>query len=201
MVFKLNISEKGKAWKIELDSEILIGAKLGDKIKGKEISPDLDGYELEITGATDFAGFPHKKEIEGPEVKKVLLTKGWGMHYKQKGLRRRKSIRGNQISEKTIQINFSVITPGKKSLKEIFPEQNKAPEKPEEKPKDNQVTDNKEIKEEVKEEIKEVITEEIKEDIPKAPETLPSQHPGKEEAAEKIAEEVAEQVVEKAPTQ
>ena len=136
MVFKLNISEKGKSWKLELETDSLIGRKLGEKINGEEISKELEGYELEITGASDKAGFPYKKDIEGPELRKLLLTKGWGMHKKPrkegkkkvktpKGLRLRKTVRGNQISDKTIQINLDVLKVGKKSLAEIFPEQNK----------------------------------------------------------------------------
>ena len=65
MVLKLNISNKGKAWKIELDVETLAGKSVGDKIQGKEIKPELEGYELEITGGSDFAGFPMYKETEG----------------------------------------------------------------------------------------------------------------------------------------
>ena len=41
MPFKLNISDKGKAWKIELESDSLVGKKLGETMDGKEISPDL----------------------------------------------------------------------------------------------------------------------------------------------------------------
>jgi ribosomal protein S6E (S10) len=140
MAFKLNISEKGKAWKLNTEDEILVGKSIGDKLNGKDISADLEGYELEITGASDLAGFPHKKDVEGPELKKVLFTKlGWGMHKKPrregkkkvqtpKGLRLRKTVRGKQISEKTIQVNFKVVKAGTKSLAEIFPDQNKAPQ-------------------------------------------------------------------------
>ena len=43
MVFKVNISEKsGKTFKIESNSEQLIGKSLHDKIEGNEISPELD---------------------------------------------------------------------------------------------------------------------------------------------------------------
>jgi ribosomal protein S6E (S10) len=145
MPLKLNISEKGKAWKLELDSESLIGKSLGEKVQGAEISPDLAGYELEITGASDIAGFAHKKDVEGQALKRVLLTKGWGMHKKPrregkkkvstpKGLRLRKTVRGKVLSEKTVQVNINVIKTGNKQLKEIFPEQNKEPEKPQETP-------------------------------------------------------------------
>lgn len=205
MVFKLNISDKGKAWKIESESESLVGKKIGEKFDGKEISPDLEGYQLEITGATDFSGFPHKSDIEGPELKRVLLTKGWGMHKKPKkegkkkvstpnGLRYRKTVRGNQISEKTTQINIKVIQDGSKKLKEIFPEQNKEPEAPvQEAP--TQTTEKTESQEnKVEQEVKAEIKEEVKESIPESKETNTEEK--KEEAAEKIAEEVIEETKE-----
>ena len=135
MTLKLNLSHKGKTWKIEVESSILAGKSLGDKIQGKEIKPELEGYELKITGGSDFAGFPMKKDVEGIGLKRVLLTKGWGMHKRPrgdkkkvpqpKGLRLRKTVRGKTISEKTIQVNMNILKQGSKKLKEIFPEQNK----------------------------------------------------------------------------
>ena len=54
MSFKLNISEKsGKTYKLETESETFLEKALNEKIQGKDISPDLDGYEFEITGASD----------------------------------------------------------------------------------------------------------------------------------------------------
>ena len=53
MAFKLNISDKGKTYHLETDSEEFIGKKIGDKISGNEISGDLAGYELEIKGTSD----------------------------------------------------------------------------------------------------------------------------------------------------
>ena len=128
MVFKLNISDKGKAWRTQLEGESLVGKKLGEKIHGSEISADLEGYELEITGATDTSGFPYKKDLAGQELKRVMFTRGWGMHNKTKGLRLRKSVRGNQLSEKTALINLKVLKHGKKHLTEIFADQNKPKE-------------------------------------------------------------------------
>lgn len=141
MVFKLNISDKGKAWKVESSSETLIGKKIGDEIDGSELSENLSGYTLKITGGTDNAGFPHKPGLQGFELKRLVFTKGWGMHKKQRwhgkkkintvpGLRLRKTVRGAQISEKSTQINMIVIKEGSKKLVELFPEQNKPKEVP-----------------------------------------------------------------------
>lgn len=116
-----------------------MGKSIGDKISGKTLKPELEGYELEITGGTDFAGFPMSPEVEGIGMKRILLTKGWGLWSKpkgdkkkqprlQKGLRLRKTVRGKTISEKIIQVNLKVTKEGSKKLPEIFPDQNKAPE-------------------------------------------------------------------------
>jgi small subunit ribosomal protein S6e len=134
MVFKINISEKsGKTYKLESEAEALIDKELNDKIDGKEISADLEGYELEITGASDSAGFTSMKEVPGIGLKKLLLTYGKGMHKrpkkegkkkrsnpKPKGLRLRKTVRGRVISPAIVQINMKVIKTGKKPLADIF---------------------------------------------------------------------------------
>jgi len=140
MPFKINISDKGKSWKLESTSETLIGKKLEETINGKEIADTLEGYHLKITGASDLSGFPHKTDLQGSEVKRLILTYGWGMHKRPrkegkkkrvspKGLRLRKTIRGQQLSEKTSQINLIVLKHGSKPLAEIFPDQNKPKEK------------------------------------------------------------------------
>jgi small subunit ribosomal protein S6e len=121
MVFKINISDKGKTYKIETDSEVFIGKKIGEKFAGGDISKDLQGYELEITGTSDKAGFAGKKEVEGPALRKVLLTKGpFLKKVPNKGFRRKKSVRGNQVSLMTVQINTKVMKEGGKKLEEIF---------------------------------------------------------------------------------
>ena len=137
-MFKLNISTKdGKTYKLELESEELNGKELGSKIEGKDLNADLSGYEFEITGASDSSGFPSLKNVDGIALKKVLLTYGKGMNKKPKhegkhkptrnrpkGLRLRKTVRGNIISTATVQVNMKVLKEGSKKLSEIFPEQN-----------------------------------------------------------------------------
>ena len=128
MVFKINISDKGKTLKFETETEALIGKKIGENIEGEEISADLKGYELEITGTSDIAGFPGFKEQEGPGLRRVLLTKkDKGMNSSIKGLRLRKTIRGNEISEKTIQINTKIIKQGSKKFEDLLPKKEEKP--------------------------------------------------------------------------
>ena len=141
-MFKFNISEKGKSYKLEAESEEILGKKIGEKVKGEEISSQLAGYELEITGTSDKAGFPGFKQVEGIGLKKQLLTYGKGMHKKPKGLskkpgkkpkglRLRKTVRGNTISSEIAQIDLKVLKQGNKKLEEIFKKEEKlAEEKP-----------------------------------------------------------------------
>lgn len=134
MPFKINIGTKeGKTYKLEIEAEELIGKSLGDKISGKDIYPALEGYELEITGTSDSAGFTSMKEVEGIGLKRVLLTYGKAMrkHPKREGkkkisnptpngLKLRKTVRGKIISPAISQINLKVIKEGSKKLKDIF---------------------------------------------------------------------------------
>jgi ribosomal protein S6E (S10) len=143
MVFKINMSEKnGRTFKIESDKEDLVGKSLHDKVEGMEVSPELGGYEFEITGASDIAGFPSMEDVDGVGLKKVLLGFGKGMKKRPKkegkrlrsknrpkGLRLRKTVRGKTISPAMVQINLKVLKEGHKKLAEIFPEQNKPKEK------------------------------------------------------------------------
>ncbi len=142
MPFKINVSEKsGKTYKVELESESLIGKALHDKVQGSEILPDLEGYELEITGTSDKAGFTSMKEVEGIGLKRILLTKGKAMKKRPrkegkkkrsknmpKGLRLRRTVRGRIISPAISQINMKVVKEGKKKLAQVFEDQVKPKE-------------------------------------------------------------------------
>lgn len=155
MVFKINIGTKeGKTYKLELESEELLGKALHDKIEGKIILPDLTGYEFEITGASDKSGFTAMENIQGIGLKKELLTYGKAFKKrprkegkkklsknKPKGLRMRKTVRGNTISEAISQINLKILKEGPKKIQEVFSDQNK--EKIEEKPAEASKTEEK----------------------------------------------------------
>ena len=132
MAYKINISQDGKSYQLETDVPSLEGRKIGDKIEGEAIKSDLNGYELEITGTSDSAGFPGKKDEEGRGLRKVLLKKGFGMKTRQrkegegkerqmpKGFKQKKTVRGNTISEAVVQVNCNVIEEGSKKLEKVF---------------------------------------------------------------------------------
>lgn len=128
MAFKINISHKGKTYKLETENENLIGKKIGENIDGSDLSSDLKGYELEITGTSDISGIPGSKGLEGSLYHRKLLTFGFGMKNKGKGLRLRKTLRGEEISLKTIQINTTVKKEGQKKFAELIKKEEKPAE-------------------------------------------------------------------------
>lgn len=119
MAFKINVSEKGKTLKFETENENLIGKKIGETIDGSDISDELDGYQIEITGTSDISGIPGQKGIEGSSYARKLLTFGHGMKDRRNGMRLKKTLRGEEISAKTIQINSIVKKHGNKKFSEI----------------------------------------------------------------------------------
>ncbi len=141
-MFKINISEKGKSFHIDSESEALVGKELNDKIAGVDVSPEFNGYEFQITGASDKAGFPVSEKVEGIGLKGILIGYGVGLkkksrregkkkrsNFKPNGLRMRRKARGKIISSEIMQINLNVLKEGSKKLSEIFPEQNLPKEK------------------------------------------------------------------------
>ncbi len=129
MEFRVVISDPktGRAWQKVVsgaNANRLIGKQIGDVINGTivELPPD---YELQITGGTDKDGFPMRPDIPGSVRKRILLSGGVGYRPKEKGVRRRKMVRGRVISKDIVQINMKVVKHGKVPLEEIFAQEKK----------------------------------------------------------------------------
>lgn len=118
MEFKLVINEKEKSYQTVVEADVLLGKKIGDKFKGDAIG--LSGYEFEIKGGSDKEGFPMRKDLPGIKRRKLLLSGGVGFRPLSKGQKRRKSVRGNTVSEDIVQVNCVVVTKGKKKLSDAF---------------------------------------------------------------------------------
>jgi len=121
LAFKLVVSEGQSSHQMEMetaDSKKLIGLKIGEEFDASMVG--LEGYKLRITGGSDKNGFPMKKDVEGPRRIKSLLSGGLGFKPKRKGQRRRKTIRGNTVSDEIVQINTVVIEKGAKSITELL---------------------------------------------------------------------------------
>jgi small subunit ribosomal protein S6e len=118
MDLKINIADKsGKTVKRELKEEqalVLHGKKIGDKIHGEIL--DMPGYEFEISGGSDYCGFPMRSDVNGIMRKGILITKGADNNYNRKGMRLRRTVAGNTIYNKTSQVNLKVIKYGPEPL-------------------------------------------------------------------------------------
>lgn len=101
----------------------LIGKRIGDVIDG--IFVGLPGYKLQITGGSDKDGVPMRKDLPGPRRRKVLVSRSTGFKAKERGLRRRKNIRGNTISPDTLQVNMKVTQHGIKPVSELAKKEEK----------------------------------------------------------------------------
>ena len=161
--FKLCISDpSGKTFQREVKDNLakpFMGLNIGETIKGDSI--EISGYEFQITGGSDYCGFPMRKGILGLR-KKIAIYGGVGFRSDAKGIKRRKTVCGHKIHEKISQINLKVTKHGTKKLAEIFgvPEKAEAKEAKEpkkEEPKEQKAEHKKEAKEhkEAKEEKKE----------------------------------------------
>ena len=100
--FKIIVSdpETGKSQSIELEetqASPLIGRKLGEVIDGAVVK--LSGYKLKITGGSDKDGFPMRPNIHGGVRVGAILSEGVGFHSSNKGERKRKTLRGNVITD------------------------------------------------------------------------------------------------------
>ncbi len=106
-----------------------IGKNIGETVSGEALG--LAGYTVRLTGGTDKDGFPMRGDLPGPTRKKILVAGGVGYHPKADGVRKRKSMRGREISSDITQINAVIVEYGQKPLNEIFPKK-EATEKKEE---------------------------------------------------------------------
>jgi small subunit ribosomal protein S6e len=121
-LYKINISGtdgvgKGKTKVITLQKiDPLVGKVIGEVVNGGLLG--LPGYELKITGGSDMAGIPMRPHVHGPVKKKLLLTRGPGYNppKNRKGEKKRKVVRGSEITDDMKQINMVVVKMGKTKL-------------------------------------------------------------------------------------
>ncbi|MFW9896459.1 MAG: eS6 family ribosomal protein [Promethearchaeota archaeon] len=123
VVYKLNISGgnegpgKGLSKLIEIDEKKFRfeGMKIGETIKGGLIG--FPNYEFEITGGSDSSGFPMRKDVHGPVKKKILVSKrGIGYKPRRTGQKKRRTVRGNEVTFDMTLINLKVVKYGEAEL-------------------------------------------------------------------------------------
>ena len=178
--FKLCIADPktGKTFQKEVkdsDAQPFLGMKIGEPVKGELIG--LTGYELLITGGSDYCGFPMRSGILGIR-KKITLLGGVGFSGGRKGMKKRKTVCGHKISQNIVQINLKVTKEGSKKLADVLGKKEEKKEEPkkeakkeekkEKKPKEKKEKPKEEPKKEEKKEAPK--KEEPKKEAPKKPE-------------------------------
>lgn len=117
--FKLVISNPKNGFSAQREAKesaakALIGLKIGDNVAGDSIG--LPGFEFQVTGGSDYCGFPMRKDIRGVGRKKILAVSGVGFRRFEKGIRQRKTVCGNTIHERIAQVNLKIVKEGKENL-------------------------------------------------------------------------------------
>ena len=115
--FKVIVSdpEAGTSKVVELEEARavpFIGRKIGETVDGAVV--DLPAHKLQIRGGSDKDGVPIRPNVHGGVRRKVVLSGGTGFNPQNKGQRRRKTVRGNVITDEIVQINTKIIEKPKK---------------------------------------------------------------------------------------
>jgi small subunit ribosomal protein S6e len=117
----INDPKDGKSYKVDIKQHhlnALMGKKIGEEIDG--IYVGLPSYRLKISGGSDRDGFPMRKDLPGRGRRRLLLTETLGFHPKKEGMRKKKSVCGNEIGQNTVQVNMKIIKAGSRPVKELL---------------------------------------------------------------------------------
>jgi small subunit ribosomal protein S6e len=123
--FKVIVSdpEAGTSKVVELEetrAAPFIGRRLGETLDGSAV--DLPAHTVQILGGSDKDGVPMRGNVHGGIRRRVVLSGGAGFSPKKKGERRRKTVRGNVITDEIVQINMKIVERPAKPV-ETKPEQ------------------------------------------------------------------------------
>ena len=122
--FKLVVSDSktGKAYNIDVagpKTTKFVGHAIGTEVDGESVG--LAGYTLVITGGSDKDGVPMRGDLAGQGRRKVLVSGGVGYHPKADGMRKRKTLRSNEVTAELVQVNAKIKDYGAKPIEEIVP--------------------------------------------------------------------------------
>jgi small subunit ribosomal protein S6e len=127
--FKVIVSdpETGTSKVVELEESRatpLIGRKIGETIDGAIV--DLPAHKLKIAGGSDKDGFPMRPSVHGGVRRNVVLSGGVGFNPHNSGERKRKTVRGNVITDEIVQVNTKIVEKPKKAKEDKAKAEEKA---------------------------------------------------------------------------
>ena len=110
-IFKVIVSDKhGRSISRELkdkEAQPLLGSRIGDLVDSSILG--ISNGKFQVTGGSDKSGTPMRKDVHGGVKKYILLSKGTGMRNNREGIRKRKLIRGNIVTEEIYQLNCLLV--------------------------------------------------------------------------------------------
>ena len=100
--FKIIVSDPqaGTSKVVELEearASSFIGRKIGETLDGAVV--DLPAHKVQIMGGSDTDGVPMNPFVHGGVRRRVVLSGGAGFKPKNKGERKRKTVRGNVLTD------------------------------------------------------------------------------------------------------
>jgi len=109
--FKVIVSDPqaGTSKVVELEearAAPFIGRRVGEAMDGSVV--DLPAHTVQILGGSDKDGVPMRGNVHGGVRRRVVLSGGAGFSPKKKGERKRKTVRGNIITDEIAQINMKI---------------------------------------------------------------------------------------------
>jgi small subunit ribosomal protein S6e len=110
--FKVIVSDPqtGTSKVIELEevrAAPFIGRKVGETLDGAVV--DLPAHKVQVRGGSDKDGVPMRSNVHGGVRRAVVLSGGAGFNPTRKGARKRKTVRGNVITDEIVQINMKIV--------------------------------------------------------------------------------------------
>lgn len=122
-IFIVSDPATGTSQRVEIeDAQLrpLVGTRIGMTIDGAIAG--MQGYKLKLTGGTDKDGIPMRPDVHGSAKARIVLSGGVGYKPKEKGMQKRKVVRGNRVSQETTYLNFSIVEAPKSKKKAPKPE-------------------------------------------------------------------------------
>ena len=128
--FKVIVSDPlaGTSKVVELEearASPFIGRKVGETLDGSVV--DLPAHTVQILGGSDKDGVPMRGNVHGGVRRRVVLSGGAGFSPKNKGERKRKTVRGNVITDEIAQINIKIVERPAGAAKASEPKVNQTP--------------------------------------------------------------------------
>jgi small subunit ribosomal protein S6e len=125
--FKVIVSDpqSGASKVVELEearASPFIGRKIGDTLDGTVV--DLPAHKVQVMGGSDKDGIPMRSNVHGGVRRSVVISSGAGFSPTKKGERKRKTVRGDVLTDEIVQINMKIVerpagaTPIPKPVKE-----------------------------------------------------------------------------------